>query len=272
MQSAFDPPLDAPEETESRSRWRRPLAGRGPRAAEVALTGKTAKGAQIATPRSIARRNRKATPPARRVGGHAQTGTSCHRAQHRKRHTLPRDWSSPLDRCRTPGRERQTRRLRSDEGDRLVWLFLDRNPHLCERGNAHLAFAPEATLRARLEPTASEYVSGDLTATFGDGVLDATRLDLPSASSDVVICNHVLEHVPDDRAAVCELRRVLRPGGWALLLAPDVRAEKTIEDPSIVDAAERRRLYGQADHVRRYGFDYLDRLLSARFVPRGLST
>jgi SAM-dependent methyltransferase len=165
------------------------------------------------------------------------------------------------------GRDRVCWHCGSLERDRLVWLFLDRNPHLVGEEQRILHIAPEPILRTRLEPTASEYVSGDLTATFGDRVLDVTRLDLPSAWFDVVICNHVLEHVPNDRAAMRELRRVLRPGGWALVLVPDVSAERTIEGPSVVDPAERRLLYGQCDHVRRYGLDYVHRLVSAGFIP-----
>jgi len=85
-----------------------------------------------------------------------------------------------------------------------------------------------------------------------------------------VMCNHVLEHVPDDRKAMRELRRVLRPNGWAILLVPDVHAEATVEDPTITDPAERLRLFGQADHVRRYGRDYLQRLADAGFAPQAI--
>jgi SAM-dependent methyltransferase len=153
------------------------------------------------------------------------------------------------------------------ERDRLLWLFFDRNPTLLRPATRILHVAPEASLRPRLERAAGSYVSGDLTGTFGDEVIDITRLPFGDRTFDAVICNHVLEHVPDDRAAMRELRRVLAPGGWALLLVPDVEAEHTVEDPSVVDAAERLRLYGQEDHVRRYGCDYLDRLAEAGFKP-----
>ena len=111
---------------------------------------------------------------------------------------------------------------------------------------------------------------GDLTATFGDEIIDVTNLCFGDRSFDAVICNHVLEHVADDRAAVRELRRVLATGGWAILLVPDVEGQSTIEDPSIEDPSERSRLYGREDHVRKYGRDYLDRLADAGFVREAI--
>jgi hypothetical protein len=119
-----------------------------------------------------------------------------------------------------------------------------------------------------LEWLADEYVTGDLDADFGALRIDVTTcLPFADASFEALICNHVLEHVPDDRRAVRELRRMLSPGGWAILLVPDVAADAAYEDPSVVTPAERRRGFGQEDQVRRYGWDYLDRLRSAGFRP-----
>src|SRR5262249_12426105 len=81
---------------------------------------------------------------------------------------------------------------------------------------------------------------------------------------------HVLEHVPDDRRAMREFYRVLKPGGWAILLVP-ITVERTFEDPAVVDPAERLRLFGQEDHVRRYGPDYGDRLSEAGFAVSGVN-
>src|SRR6185503_7695510 len=83
-------------------------------------------------------------------------------------------------------------------------------------------------------------------------------------SFDVIYCSHVLEHVPDDRLARSQLRRGLKRAGWAVLLVP-ITAAQTIEDPTVTDPAERERLFGQHDHVRRYGPDYVDRLRDAGF-------
>jgi SAM-dependent methyltransferase len=153
------------------------------------------------------------------------------------------------------------------ERDRLVWLFLDRNVDLITPGMAILHVAPESALRPRLERIAGRYVCGDLTGEFGDHRIDVTSLPFPDGTFDAVVCNHVLEHVPDDRTAMRELRRVLRCGGWGLLLVPDVTEAHTTEDPSNTDQSERRRRFGQEDHVRKYGLDYVDRLAAAGFEP-----
>jgi SAM-dependent methyltransferase len=113
-----------------------------------------------------------------------------------------------------------------------------------------------------------EYRSADL---FMDGVDDKVDLmDLgryPDGSWDLVVCSHVLEHVPDDRKALRELFRVLRPGGRAILMAPIcLKATAIDEDPSVTDEAERWRRFGQEDHVRLYTRDgFLDRLRDAGF-------
>ena len=74
----------------------------------------------------------------------------------------------------------------------------------------------------------------------------------------------MLEHVQDDRRAIAEFYRTLKDEGWAILLVP-IGATITYEDPSIVDPMERKRAFGQADHVRIYGPDYVDRLLAGGF-------
>lgn len=153
------------------------------------------------------------------------------------------------------------------ERDRLLWLFLDRRPELLAGADSILHVAPERALQGRLRAAASRYVTGDLDGAFGELRLDVTALPFDDASFDAIVCNHVLEHVPDDARAMRELRRVLRSDGWAILLVPDVEAPATLEDPSARTAADRLRLYGQEDHVRRYGWDYLDRLRAAGFEP-----
>ena len=96
--------------------------------------------------------------------------------------------------------------------------------------------------------------------------LDITALPFADGSLDAVVCNHVLEHVPDDRAAMREFRRVLSPRGWAILQSPlDPRRAVTFEDFSVQDPGERERVFGQFDHVRIYGRDYIDRLTTAGF-------
>jgi ubiquinone/menaquinone biosynthesis C-methylase UbiE len=86
------------------------------------------------------------------------------------------------------------------------------------------------------------------------------KLEFSDRSLDAVVCNHVLEHVPDDRKAMREIGRVLKDDGWAMLLVPLSDKPKTDEDATITTNAERLRRFGQRDHVRRYGRDYFDRL------------
>ena len=90
------------------------------------------------------------------------------------------------------------------------------------------------------------------------------QIPLADGSVDVVICNHIMEHVADDRRAMRELHRVLKPGGWGIVLSPvDRDYEQTYEDDSITDPDERTRIFGQYDHRRIYGADYADRLRQA---------
>jgi SAM-dependent methyltransferase len=132
-------------------------------------------------------------------------------------------------------------------------------------GGRLLHFAPESVFDqvfARLPEV--ERVTADLHAP-ADLRLDITDMDLPDSSFDLIFCSHVLEHVPDDRAAMRELRRVLVDGGLALILVPYRPAVTTYEDPSITSPLDRMVAFGQQDHVRIYGSDLPDRLHEAGF-------
>ncbi len=120
----------------------------------------------------------------------------------------------------------------------------------------------EPLLRNRLGEC---YITGDLEDPRADVRLDITDIKYPDATFDVIYCSHVLEHVPEDRVAMRELRRVLKPNGWAILLVP-VSGDHTYEDPSITDPAERLKAFGLEDHVRQYGRDFVDRLREAGFA------
>ena len=131
-----------------------------------------------------------------------------------------------------------------------------------------LHVAPEPPLAARLRSVPGiEYLAGDLHPAPGQLALDLRDLDLPDASFGLILCLHVLEHIDDDRRALRELRRVLRPGGAAILQVPRRRGP-TLEDPSVTTPAERLARFGQVDHVRVYGDDYEDRLREAGFDVR----
>lgn len=111
--------------------------------------------------------------------------------------------------------------------------------------------------------------STDLAAPGVDYHWDLTDLPVLDGSFDLVLCSHVLEHIPDDAKAMSELARVLRPGGVLILQVPySDDLEHTDEDFSITDPKERERRWGQFDHVRYYGRDISDRLERAGFDVR----
>jgi SAM-dependent methyltransferase len=151
------------------------------------------------------------------------------------------------------------------ERHRLLWLFLKRRPGLITPGATRfLHVAPEPCIAEKLrEASGPGYLSADL---MNDAMerMDICDIHYPEASFDAIYCNHVLEHVADDRKAMREFKRVLRPQGWAIVLVP-VTADSTFEDPRVTDPKERRRLFGQEDHVRCYGPDYVDRLREVGF-------
>ena len=152
------------------------------------------------------------------------------------------------------------------ERHRALSLYFRRNPELITRGMRVLHVAPERSLAHHFaaDPTI-EYVAGDLEQEFGPLRIDVTDLQFGAQTFDAVLCNHVLEHVPDDRRAMREIRRVLKPTGWAIMLVPGTQEETTFEETSIQSAAERLRVFGQSDHVRFYGKDYPDRLRESGF-------
>src|SRR5690606_2967669 len=111
------------------------------------------------------------------------------------------------------------------------------------------------------------YVTADLDSPYAAVRMDVCDIPFRDEVFDVVLCNHVLEHVPDDHVALLEIYRVLRQGGWAILQVPiDSDLEVTFEDESIVDPEQRKMVYGQDDHVRQYGRDYPSRLRNAGFT------
>jgi SAM-dependent methyltransferase len=111
-----------------------------------------------------------------------------------------------------------------------------------------------------------DYLSADLESPLAMDHVDLLDLPYKAGSFDVVICSHVLEHVEDDLLGLQEIRRVLRPDGRAILMAPiDDACDHTIEDPSVTSPGARHRLYGQADHLRRYGRDFGARVAEQGF-------
>jgi SAM-dependent methyltransferase len=111
-----------------------------------------------------------------------------------------------------------------------------------------------------------DYITADLSSSQVNTKADITNIPCKDNSFDVVLCNHVLEHVPDDQRAMRELLRTLAPGGWAILQSPiDSGRDVTFEDSSITSPRDRERAFGQHNHVRIYGRDYRRRLERAGF-------
>ena len=158
------------------------------------------------------------------------------------------------------GTDRLCPRCGSRDRHRALWLWLRDRMRLGDRRLRLLHFAPENALERNVRPL-TDYVTADLEPGAAMVAADITALPFGDDSFDAILCIHVLEHVDDDRAAVAELRRVLRPGGWAAVMMPiDLDRAVTHEDPSVTSAADRRREFWQEDHVRLYGRDLADRL------------
>ena len=166
------------------------------------------------------------------------------------------DWNRPNALCWRCG---------SHERHRAQWLVLTGRRGLLDDVRSLLHFAPEWTLRHRLQQLRGvRYVTADLYQQDVDLRLDLTALDLSDASFDAVVCSHVLEHVEDDAAAMRELARVTAPAGWCLVMVPlDLSRQETYEDPAITKPAERLRAFWEHDHVRLYAADIGDRLRDA---------
>ena len=159
------------------------------------------------------------------------------------------------------------------ERHRLLWLWLLRESDIGRGAMAlpkMLHIAPEVALMRKFKKMyareAERYVTADLESPLADMHFDVQQIPLEDESFDAIICNHIMEHVEDDHKALSELYRIMRRGGWGVILSPvELEREKTFEDDTITDRAERTRIFGQYDHRRIYGRDYAERLRKAGF-------
>lgn len=151
--------------------------------------------------------------------------------------------------------------------ERLLYLYLREKTDFFSGKKKVLHVAPEEALRPVIEGCSDiDYLTADICEGRAMVQMDITRIDYPDRTFDVVICNHVLEHIPDDAKAMSELFRVIKPGGWGILQVPiSLSLQETFEDFSVTAPSDREEVFGQSDHVRIYGADYTDRLQKAGF-------
>ena len=158
------------------------------------------------------------------------------------------------------------------ERHRLLWLYLQRKTTLLENKLKVLHIAPEQVFYSRFKRFNHwDYTTTDLYSPLADVKADICDLPFIDGTFDLILCNHVLEHIPDDLKAMEELYRVLKKGGTLIAQVP-LEAERsvTFEDNSITDKAKRTEIFGQYDHVRIYGKDYYQRLESVGFKTEGV--
>ncbi len=153
------------------------------------------------------------------------------------------------------------------ERHRLLWLYLKQETSFFSKPAKLLHFAPEQAFYKRFKKMKHlDYVTTDLNSPLADVKADICNLPFNADSFDIILCNHVLEHIPDDTKAMKELYRILKPGGFGIFQIPqDIHREHTFEDNSITDKKERAKIFGQYDHVRVYGLDYFDKLRDIGF-------
>lgn len=178
-----------------------------------------------------------------------------------RRHFLPYGYTEPREEALCPS-------CLSLERHRMLWLFLKQSGLPMKGRMLHIA--PEVCLKKRLRREmiagGGEYLTADLESPLADLHFDVQQIPLDDEYASIIICNHLMEHVADERKALEELYRVMRRGGWGVMLSlVDLERDKTFEDDSITDPDERTRIFGQYDHRRIYGCDYADRLRRAGF-------
>mgnify|MGYP001407298395 FL=1 len=153
------------------------------------------------------------------------------------------------------------------ERHRLMWLFLQQKTNFFTDKLKFLHIAPEFCFLNLFKKMRNlEYITGDLISPWADVKMDVHDIPFNDNEFDVVICNHVLEHVKDDKKVMKEFYRVMNKGGWGIFQVPiDKNNKLTIEDALITDPKDRERLYWQSDHLRLYGLDYSKKLQKAGF-------
>ena len=153
------------------------------------------------------------------------------------------------------------------ERHRLLWLFLKNDTDFFKKKIKLLHFAPEQSFYKKFKKMRDiDYDTIDLNSPLASIKADICNLPIKDNTYDYILCNHVLEHVLDDKKAIEELYRVLKIGGVGIFQVPiDMKRDDTFEDNSITNKNERNKIFGQYDHVRVYGKDYFKKLEEAGF-------
>ena len=153
------------------------------------------------------------------------------------------------------------------ERHRLIWLYLQRRTDFFTASLSVLHIAPEYCFIKRFKQMSNLlYTTADLVSPWAEVKMNVQQMPFADSSFDVVLCNHVLEHVDNDLQAMREIRRVLTADGFAILQVPiDYSMEQTLENPDYNTPELREEYYGQRDHLRLYGRDYPKRLEQAGF-------
>jgi SAM-dependent methyltransferase len=157
------------------------------------------------------------------------------------------------------------------ERHRLMWLYLKETTPFFKSKLQVLHIAPEACFIQRFEKIHGEgYITADIESPLAKVKMDIHEIPFADNTFDVVLCNHVLEHVADDIQAMREIGRVLKPGGLSVLQVPFFNPvpDITFEDNSITDKRQREKIFGQDDHVRKYGKDYPARIKRSGLSPK----
>jgi len=159
------------------------------------------------------------------------------------------------------------------ERHRLLWLYLTRKTNFLNQSLKVLHIAPEQVFYTKFKAIKDwEYTTTDLHSPLADIKADICELPFNNDQYDLIFCNHVLEHIPDDKKAMEELYRVLKKGGTLIAQVPlNEELDETFEDDTITDKKERTRIFGQYDHVRVYGKDYYTRLNTVGFESKGIT-
>lgn len=187
----------------------------------------------------------------RRSGGvHPRECPICEYSGYFTAHGSPPRWDARCPKCGVLERHR------------LLALALRENPNLIRGDVVH--FAPEIGVSRLAKNLASTYRSADISRP-ADLKLNIEQIDLPDESVDTFLCSHILEHV-DDRKALKELYRCLRPGGAVIISTPVIEGwQQTYENSEPANGKARDLHFGQSDHIRYYGSDIRRRIEEAGF-------